>query len=476
VALLVRNVHQKDRFVNFADLRLAEPILRSLSQERYTTPTPIQAQAIPVVLDGRDILGCAQTGTGKTAAFALPILHRLTLQTGGPSVAPLNGNSRRAVRCLVLAPTRELALQIEESFRTYGRHLGIRTASIFGGVSQHSQVQALSRGVDVLVATPGRLLDLINQGHARLGTVEFLVLDEADRMLDMGFIHDIRKIVARVPHKRQTLMFSATMPAEIRTLAQSILHNPASVQVAPVATTADKIDQCVYFVERRNKPQLLAHLIKHTTISRALVFTRTKHGADRVVRQLHTAGIKSDAIHGNKSQNARQRALANFKSGKTHILIASDVASRGIDVDDISHVINYDLTHEPETYVHRIGRTARAGADGHAISFCDTDERDNLRAIEKLIRRSIQVRQDQPKYLQAESTPRATVRGHRHTHAAAPRQARPHPVAKPQATKRAHPSHTARHVTPARPHPVKRLRHPLDRRDGSRYTTVHAKH
>jgi len=269
-------------------------------------------------------------------------------------------------------------------------------------------------------------------------------------------------------------MFSATMPTEIRALAQSILHNPASVQVAPVAATADKIDQCVYFVERRNKPQLLAHLIKNTAISRALVFTRTKHGADRVVRQLHAAGIKSEAIHGNKSQNARQRALANFRSGKTPVLIASDVASRGIDVDDISHVINYDLTHEPETYVHRIGRTARAGAEGHAISFCDADERDNLRAIEKLIRRSIPVKQDQPRYLAVESPPRAAVHGHRH--APALRHARPHPVAKPQAAKRAQAAHPARHVAPARPHPVKRLRHPLDRRDGSRYTTVHAKH
>jgi ATP-dependent RNA helicase RhlE len=472
VALLVRNVHQKDRYVNFADLRLAEPILRSLSEERYTIPTPIQAQAIPIVLEGRDVMGCAQTGTGKTAAFALPILHRL--------IARKQHDAKHQLRCLVLAPTRELALQIEESFRTYGRHVGIRTASIFGGVSQHGQTKSLAHGIDVLVATPGRLLDLMNQGHAKLGTVEFLVLDEADRMLDMGFINDIRKIVARVPAKRQTLMFSATMPTEIRTLAGTILRDPASVQVSPVGSTIEKVDQSVYHVERKNKPALLAHLIKNTAISRALVFTRTKHGADRVVRQLHQAGIKSDAIHGNKSQNARQRALANFKSGKTHILIASDVASRGIDVDDISHVINYDLTHEPETYVHRIGRTARAGASGHAISFCDTDERENLRLIERLIRRSIPVKQDHPKYAETEasrshSVSHAHSRGHGHARPPARRSAHPsaHQIAKPQPAKSNPP---ARRQAPARPQPAKRLRHPLYQRGGSRYTTVHAKH
>ncbi len=383
--------------MKFDTLGLAEPILRSLHEERYHTPTPIQAQAIPHVLAGRDLLGAAQTGTGKTAAFALPILHRLREKHANQHTHA-HHQAHRSVRCLVLAPTRELALQIDESFRVYGRHLGLKHAVVFGGVSQHAQVQALSRGVDVLVATPGRLLDLMNQRFVDLSHVEVLVLDEADRMLDMGFINDIRKIVARVPQKRQTLMFSATMPSEIRTLAQSILSNPASVNVAPVGTTIDKVDQSVYHVAKRDKPHLLAHLIKNNAISRALVFTRTKHGADRVVRQLHKAGIPSEAIHGNKSQNARQRALNNFKSGKTAVLIASDVASRGIDVDDISHVFNFDLTHEPETYVHRIGRTARAGAAGHAVSFCDPDERPFLRAIEKLIRKPIRVAGDQPEY------------------------------------------------------------------------------
>jgi ATP-dependent RNA helicase RhlE len=405
--------------MKFADLALAEPILRSLHEERYHTPTPIQAQAIPHVLHGRDLLGAAQTGTGKTAAFALPILHRLR------ETHPSHPRAPRAVRCLVLAPTRELALQIDESFRVYGRHVRLSHAVVFGGVSQHQQVQALSRGVDVLVATPGRLLDLLNQRLVDLSRVGVLVLDEADRMLDMGFINDIRKIVARVPQKRQTLMFSATMPAEIRALAETILHNPASVNVAPVGSTIDKVDQSVYFVEKRNKPHLLAYLIKNDAISRALVFTRTKHGADRVVRQLHKAGIASEAIHGNKSQNARQRALTNFKTGKTAVLIASDVASRGIDVDDISHVFNFDLTHEPETYVHRIGRTARAGAAGHAISFCDSDEREHLRAIEKLIRKQIRVADGQPTY------PAATEQ--RHPHARSHPHAQTHPHARPRA-------------------------------------------
>jgi ATP-dependent RNA helicase RhlE len=410
---------RKERYVTFSDLRLSEPILRSLHEERYHTPTPIQAQAIPHVLAGSDLLGAAQTGTGKTAAFALPILHRLTTGKPASPAAPQHGSGHRggsgpshgrphhastraaggrSVRCLVLAPTRELALQIEESFRIYGRHLSLKHAVVFGGVSQHSQVQALARGVDVLVATPGRLLDLINQGCVNLSATEVLVLDEADRMLDMGFINDIRKIVARLPHQRQTLMFSATMPPEIRKLAEAILSNPASVNVAPVGSTIDKVDQSVYFVEKRNKPLLLAHLINNTAISRALVFTRTKHGADRVVKQLHAAGIRSEAIHGNKSQNARQRALTNFKSGKVAVLIASDVASRGIDVDDISHVFNFDLTHEPETYVHRIGRTARAGAEGQAISFCDSDERAYLRAIERLIRKTIRVNEAIPEF------------------------------------------------------------------------------
>ncbi|MGH7177584.1 MAG: DEAD/DEAH box helicase [Tepidisphaeraceae bacterium] len=436
--------------MNFADLRLIEPILRSLTHEKYEIPTPIQAQAIPHVLAGRDLLGSAQTGTGKTAAFALPILQRLHEKK----------STGRAVRCLLLAPTRELALQIEESFRVYGRNLGLKYAVVFGGVSQYGQSQVLRHGVDVLVATPGRLLDLVNQRLANLSSVEVLVLDEADRMLDMGFINDIRKIIALLPKQRQTLMFSATMPTEIRDLARAILHNPASVQVAPVATTVDAVDQSVYFVERKNKPALLAHLINNTAISRALVFTRTKHGADRVVRQLDKAGIRSEAIHGNKSQNARQRALNNFKIGKTAVLIASDVASRGIDVDGISHVFNYDLTHEPETYVHRIGRTARAGAAGHAISFCDVDERPNLAAIEKLIRQPIRINRDQPKYQAPVAEPIAAprVRPHR----AVQHRARP-------AAHAARPHHS-------RPHPVSRARHPLDRHVGTRYTKQHAKH
>ncbi len=376
--------------MQFTDLGLAEPILRSLASEQYTTPTPIQAQAIPHVMRGSDLLGSAQTGTGKTAAFALPVLHRLSQK---------KADIRRGqTRCLVLAPTRELAVQIDESFRVYGQYMGLKHATVFGGVSQSGQERMLSRGVDVLVATPGRLLDLVEQRIVDLSVVEVLILDEADRMLDMGFITDIRKLVAKIPKDRQTLMFSATMPRDIRDLANSILNNPEYIEVTPVASTVDKIDQCVYMVERKHKPTLLAHLIHNSKISRALVFTRTKHGADRVVRQLFRAGIRSEAIHGNKSQNARQKALQNFKTGKTPILIASDIASRGIDVDDISHVFNYDLTHEPETYVHRIGRTARAGAEGHAVSFCDGEERSNLRSIERLIKKTIRVATDAPKF------------------------------------------------------------------------------
>jgi ATP-dependent RNA helicase RhlE len=311
----------------------------------------------------------------------------------------------------VLCPTRELALQIEESFQTYGRHLNLRHTVIFGGVNQHRQVQALRQGVDIVIATPGRLLDLMDQRCCDLRGVEVLVLDEADRMLDMGFIHDIRKIVAQIPAKRQTLLFSATMPSEIRQLANSLLKNPVTVQVTPPATTVEMIDQSVYFVDRHNKPHLLAHLYNHLPMSRAIVFTRTKHGADRVVRQLHTRGIRAEAIHGNKSQNARERALDNFRSCKTPILVATDIASRGIDIDGVSHVVNYDLTHEPETYVHRIGRTARAGASGSAVSFCDREERPNLKAIESLIRQNIAVRNDHPVYPTQQS-------GHSSTNAA----------------------------------------------------------
>ncbi|MEX0652789.1 MAG: DEAD/DEAH box helicase [Phycisphaeraceae bacterium] len=377
--------------MKFADLRLNEPILRAVATEGYSIATPIQAQTIPHVLDGRDVLGSAQTGTGKTAAFALPVLHRLTA-----TPAPKGGKKR--ARCLVLCPTRELARQIADSFATYGKNLSITGTVIFGGVNQNPQVQALRRGVDVIVATPGRLQDLMGQGHVDLRGIETLVLDEADRMLDMGFINDIQRIVEHLPAKRQTLLFSATMPREIRRLADSLLANPATVEVTPEHATLDTIDQSVYFVTKKNKPALLAHLLEETSISRAIVFTRTKHGADRVVKHLRARSLQAEAIHGNKTQNARERALKNFTVGRTHVLVATDIASRGIDVDGISHVINYDLTHEPETYVHRIGRTARAGASGSAVSFCDHDETGNLVAIQRLIRQDIPVRTDCPAY------------------------------------------------------------------------------
>ncbi len=371
--------------MKFADLRLIEPLLRAVAEEGYSVPTPIQVQAIPPVLEGRDLLGCAQTGTGKTAAFALPILQRLL-------AAPARGPRR--IRCLVLCPTRELASQIGQSFTAYGRHLPLRNTVIFGGVNQNPQVKALRAGVDILVATPGRLLDLCSQGHVDLRSIEVLVLDEADRMLDMGFIHDIRKVIAKLPAVRQTLLFSATIPAEIQDLAHSLLRSPVSVRVTPQARPADRIEESVYFVEKRNKPHLLAHLVETLPMMRAIVFTRTKHGADKVVRHLHKAGIRAEAIHGNKSQNNRERALENFRCEKTPVLVATDIASRGIDVDGITHVVNYDLSNEPETYIHRIGRTARAGAAGTAVAFCDREELPNLRAIERLLRRPIPVARD----------------------------------------------------------------------------------
>lgn len=361
----------------FADLQLIDPLLRAVRAEGYAEPSPIQSQAIPHVLAGQDLLGCAQTGTGKTAAFALPILQRL-------AESRLQG--ARRLRAMVLAPTRELASQIGASFETYGRFTGLRQITIYGGVNQNPQVERLQRGADILVATPGRLIDLLNQGHVRLDTLEVLVLDEADRMLDMGFIHDVRRIIAKLPARRQTLMFSATMPDEIRSLADSILTTPVFVAVTPAATTVDTIEQSIYFVEKGDKPALLEHLLRDVTLDRVLVFTRTKHGANKVVRQLERARVSAEAIHGNKSQSARERALSNFKDGATRVLVATDLAARGIDVDDISHVINYDLPNEPESYVHRIGRTARAGAPGIAYSFCTTDERPYLVDIERLIR------------------------------------------------------------------------------------------
>jgi ATP-dependent RNA helicase RhlE len=374
----------KDISLSFSELSLSAPILRAIVSEGYTVATPVQAQAIPHALRGRDVLGCAQTGTGKTAAFALPILHRLS------SVAQNGGVARP--RCLVLCPTRELATQIGDSFRIYGKHLGLKYAVVYGGVGVGPQANVLRRGVDILVATPGRLLDLVGQRLADLRSVEILVLDEADRMLDMGFIRDIRKIIAGLPARGQTMLFSATMPPEIRQLSSSILRDPATVQISQASPAADRIDQSVYFVDRSTKPVLLAQLVNELPISRAIVFTRTKHGADRLVRRLHASGIASEAFHGNKTQSARQRALDNFRRGRTRLLIATDVASRGIDVDGITHIVNYDLTHEPETYIHRIGRTARAGASGAAISFCDGEEMPNLKAIEKLLRRQIPVR------------------------------------------------------------------------------------
>lgn len=375
--------------MRFDDFQLIDPLLRAVRAEGYETPTPIQQQAIPHVLGGRDVLGCAQTGTGKTAAFALPILQRLT--TTHRARAGL-----RAPRVLVLTPTRELASQIGDSFATYGRHTGLHHTVVFGGVGQAPQVKALRRGVDILVATPGRLLDLMGQGEVTLTQLEIFVLDEADRMLDMGFIHDVRRIIAALPRQRQTLLFSATMPRDIQELAQSILINPVRVEVTPVASTAARIEQSVYFVEKGDKRALLAHLLQDPAITRVLVFSRTKHGANRIVKELAAAGIPAAAIHGNKSQSAREQALDAFKRGRTRVLVATDIAARGIDVEGISHVINYDLPNIPESYVHRIGRTARAGADGIAISFCDQEERAFLRDIERLIRQPVPVVQDHP--------------------------------------------------------------------------------
>jgi len=370
--------------MTFNELNLLEPISRALSNEGYTTPTPIQQQAIPVLLQRRDLLGCAQTGTGKTAAFAIPILqllHQDELYKKGPA----------GIKALILTPTRELAAQIGESFAAYGKFLRIRHTVIFGGVSQKPQTDALRSGVDVLIATPGRLLDLMDQRFIKLDTIKFFVLDEADRMLDMGFIHDVKKVIARLPQKRQTLFFSATMPGEIASLANSILTNPVRVEVAPVSSTANTVKQQMYFVEKPNKRSLLLHLLKDQSIESALVFTRTKHGADKVAKDLVRAGVHAEAIHGNKSQNARIKALSNFKSRQTRVLVATDIAARGIDIDDLSHVINFELPNVPETYVHRIGRTGRAGASGIAISFCDTEEREYLRDIQKLIAKTVPV-------------------------------------------------------------------------------------
>ncbi len=374
----------------FTDLNIIKPILDALNEEGYTKPTPIQQGAIPHILNGKDLLGCAQTGTGKTAAFAIPMLQLLAK----PKTMASAG--QRPIRALILTPTRELAIQIQESFNAYGRHLRLKNLVIFGGVNQGPQTDALKRGVDVLVATPGRLLDLISQGFVRLNEIEIFVLDEADRMLDMGFVHDVKRIITKIPTNRQTLFFSATMPQEIQSLANSILKNPEKVEVTPESTTADTIEQTLFYVEKENKRSLLAHILADKSIETALVFTRTKHGADKVVKDLVRIGITAEAIHGNKSQNARQRALSNFKNRETRILVATDIAARGIDVDEMTHVINYELPNVPETYVHRIGRTGRAGASGIAFSFCDNDETAELRDIHKMLGRNIQLDSNHP--------------------------------------------------------------------------------
>jgi ATP-dependent RNA helicase RhlE len=409
----VRYYEREHSLSTFDNLGLADSLLRAVRDEGYHTATPIQLQAIPAMLAGRDLMGCAQTGTGKTAAFALPTLQRLSTSVS-PALAansrPRNGKrngkqrdsfpraDRRPIRSLILAPTRELAAQIGASFATYGRFSGLRYAVVYGGVGQGPQVRALQNGVDILVATPGRLLDLMEQGHINLCHVDILILDEADQMLDMGFIVPLRRIVASVPKARQTLMFSATMPAEIRKLAGEWLRDPAFVQVDPVATPAELVEQSVYFVEPQHKPHLLTHFLQKTAFTRTLVFARTKRGADKIAKQLVRSGIRAEAIHGNKSQNARQRTLDAFKSDRPPVLVATDVAARGLDVDGISHVINYDLPLVPEIYVHRIGRTGRAGATGIATSFCGREERSLLRDIERLIRRAIDIEQKQPAY------------------------------------------------------------------------------
>ncbi|MEK6476644.1 DEAD/DEAH box helicase [Catalinimonas sp. 4WD22] len=375
--------------MTFNELHLIEPILKALHQEGYSKPTPIQAQSIPPILQGKDLLGCAQTGTGKTAAFAIPMLQLLEKQ------AP-RGKFRNPIRALILTPTRELAIQIDESFGAYGRHLPIRHTVIFGGVSQKSQTDALRKGPDILVATPGRLLDLMQQGLIDLRKLELFVLDEADRMLDMGFVHDVKKIIAKIPKERQTLFFSATMPPDIVKLADRILDNPVKVEVAPVSSTAETIQQSVYYVDKGNKKALLNHILQDVAIESALVFTRTKHGANKVTKDLAKAGITAEAIHGNKSQTARQNALKNFKNRRTRVLVATDIAARGIDVDDLSHVINFELPNVPETYVHRIGRTGRAGASGIAFSFCDQEEKAYLRDIHKLIDKRIPIVDNHP--------------------------------------------------------------------------------
>jgi ATP-dependent RNA helicase RhlE len=425
----------------FNQMGLIEPILKALVHEGYTTPTPIQSQAIPHLLQGRDLLGCAQTGTGKTAAFALPILQHLHQAPGSAQ--------RRNIRCLILTPTRELAIQIEESLRAYGRYLPLKHLVVFGGVGQTPQVQALQRGVDVLVATPGRLLDLIQQGYISLQHLEVFVLDEADRMLDMGFVHDVKRIITKLPAKRQTLFFSATMPPDIQQLAATILTNPVKVEVTPVSSTAETVAQTIFHVDKNNKRLLLLHLLKSSDIRSVLVFTRTKHGADRVVKDLQKEGVSAQAIHGNKSQNNRQAALQGFKNGTVRVLVATDIAARGIDIDELGHVINYELPNIPETYVHRIGRTGRAGASGQAFSFCEAEEREYLRDIQKLIGRQIPVDASHPF---ANAAPAS---------APAQRPAAPRPAQQPQGQRSPRPAQRTENRQEHRPHrgPQQRQQH-----------------
>jgi ATP-dependent RNA helicase RhlE len=372
--------------VSFKNLRLIEPILKALDEEGYETPTQIQQKSIIPILEHKDILGCAQTGTGKTAAFTIPILQLLQEQREA------NNSRTRNIEVLILTPTRELAIQIGDSIAAYGRHLRLKHLVIFGGVSQHAQVNSIRNGIDILVATPGRLLDLMQQGYISLSNIKFFVLDEADRMLDMGFIHDVKKIIAKLPVKRQSLFFSATMPPEISQLADMLLKNPVKVEVTPISSTAEMIQQAVYFIEKNDKQGLLIDILKDRSIESLLVFTQMKHAADKLSKRLNAAGINAAAIHGNKSQNARQTALENFKSKKVRVLVATDIAARGIDIDQLSHVLNYELPNVPETYVHRIGRTGRAGASGIALSFCSSEERSYLKDIEKLIKKSIPVK------------------------------------------------------------------------------------
>jgi len=388
------------KHILFESLDLIEPILKALKEEGYSTPTPIQTQSIPIVLKGIDLLGCAQTGTGKTAAFAIPIIQLLTNKPAQPG--------KKRIRSLIVTPTRELATQIDESFKAYGRHTDLTSTVIFGGVNQNPQVTVLRAGVDIVIATPGRLLDLMKQGFLSLRDIEIFVLDEADRMLDMGFIHDVKRLLAALPLKRQSLFFSATMAPEIIQLSSTILNNPSKVSVTPISSTVDIIKQHIYFVDKENKSDLLVDILQDTKIKTALVFTRTKHGADKVVKTLLKHDIKAEAIHGNKAQNARQRALNNFKDHTTRVLVATDIAARGIDVDDLEYVINFEMSNIPETYVHRIGRTGRAGAKGTAYSFCDAEEKAYLKDVEKLIAKKIPIVHDHPYPLMDHNPVKAT--------------------------------------------------------------------